>query len=128
MLKLEYSPMALDDMQHLRDYIIAKRGENVAKRILKKMTLDIRRLEEYPLSGVNLGEIIDVPTDYRYMFTEKNYVFYHLEVDKVRVVRVLNEQQGFTLTTNRFAPAPDFYRKNGFIDCDHVLYMGKGIK
>lgn len=81
MLKLEYSPMALDDMQHLRDYIIAKRGENVAKRILKKMTLDIRRLEEYPLSGVNLGEIIDVPTDYRYMFTEKNYVFYHLEVD-----------------------------------------------
>ncbi len=34
---------------------------------------------------------------------------------------------GFTLTTNRFTPAPDFYRKNGFVDCDHVLYMGKGI-
>lgn len=71
--------------------------KNVAKRILKKMTLDIRRLEEYPLSGVNLGEIIDVSTDYRYMFTEKNYVFYHLKVDKVRVVRVLNEQQGYML-------------------------------
>lgn len=34
---------------------------------------------------------------------------------------------GFTLTTNRFAPAPAFYKKNGFIDYDHVLYMGKVI-
>lgn len=34
---------------------------------------------------------------------------------------------GFTLTTNRFAPAPNFYRKNGFVDCDHVLYMGKEV-
>lgn len=34
---------------------------------------------------------------------------------------------GFTLTTNRFAPAPKFYRKNGFVDCDHVLYMGKEV-
>jgi toxin ParE1/3/4 len=92
MPKLEYSPKALDDMQHLRDYIKTNWGENVAKKILKKMTLDIRRLEEYPLSGVDLGKIIDVPTDFRYIVTEKNYVFYHLEVEKVRVVRVLNEQ------------------------------------
>lgn len=97
MPKLEYSPMALDDMQHLRDYIITNWGESVAKRILKKMTLDIRKLEEYPLAGVDLGKIIDVPTDYRYLFTEKNYVFYHLEVDKVRVVRILNEQQDYML-------------------------------
>lgn len=34
---------------------------------------------------------------------------------------------GFTLTTNRFASAPNFYRKNGFVDYDHVLFMGKEI-
>ena len=97
MPKLEYSPMALNDMQHLRDYILANWGENVANRILKKMTSDIRRLEEHSLSGVDLGKIIDVPTDYRYLITEKNYVFYHLEVEKVRVVRVLNEQQDYMM-------------------------------
>ncbi|HSL85448.1 MAG TPA: GNAT family N-acetyltransferase [Bacteroidales bacterium] len=32
---------------------------------------------------------------------------------------------GFTLTTNRFTPAPDFYRKNGFTDAEHVLFMYK---
>lgn len=39
--------------------------------------------------------VYDVPTEYRYLFSEKNYVFYHLEFDKVRIVRVLNEQQDF---------------------------------
>ena len=34
---------------------------------------------------------------------------------------------GFTLTTNRFAPASHFYRKNGFFDAEHVLFMGKEI-
>ena len=32
---------------------------------------------------------------------------------------------GITLSTNRYAPAPDFYRKNGFVDCEHVLFMAK---
>lgn len=32
---------------------------------------------------------------------------------------------GFTLTTNRYAPAPMFYKKNGFVDCEHILFMAK---
>lgn len=97
MPKLEFSPMALEDLQRIRNYIVTNWGENVANKILKKLTSDIRRLEEHPLLGVDLGKIIDVPTDYRYLFTEKNYVFYHLEFDKVRVVRVLNEQQDYMM-------------------------------
>lgn len=34
---------------------------------------------------------------------------------------------GFTLTTNRFSPAPEFYKKNGFINCEHILFMGKEV-
>ncbi len=34
---------------------------------------------------------------------------------------------GFTLSTNRYAPAPNFYRKNGFVDCEHILFMCKEI-
>lgn len=32
---------------------------------------------------------------------------------------------GITLSTNRYAPAPAFYRKHGFADCGHVLFMAK---
>lgn len=34
---------------------------------------------------------------------------------------------GVTLTTNRYAPAPAFYRRLGFQDCEHVLFMAKEI-
>jgi aminoglycoside 6'-N-acetyltransferase I len=36
-----------------------------------------------------------------------------------------NRLAGFTLSTNRFSPAPDFYKKNGFSNADHVLFMYK---
>lgn len=36
-----------------------------------------------------------------------------------------NGLAGITLSTNRYAPAPNFYRKNGFTDCEHVLFMAK---
>jgi len=35
---------------------------------------------------------------------------------------------GITLSTNRYAPAPHFYRKNGFSDCGHVLFMAKEMQ
>lgn len=35
---------------------------------------------------------------------------------------------GMTLSTNRYAPAPDFYRKNGFTDCEHILFMCKEVQ
>lgn len=34
---------------------------------------------------------------------------------------------GVTLSTNRYAPAPDFYRHLGFTDCGHVLFMAKEV-
>jgi len=39
-----------------------------------------------------------------------------------------NGLAGITLSTNKYAPAPDFYRKNGFVDCEHVLFMAKEVK
>ena len=34
---------------------------------------------------------------------------------------------GITLLTNKYTPAPKFYRKNGFVDCEHILYMCKEV-
>lgn len=32
---------------------------------------------------------------------------------------------GFTLTTNRYAPAPQFYKKNEFAECEPIIMMAK---
>ena len=52
MSKVEYSPLALEDLKSINHYITDNWGEGVANRILKKIISDIRRLEQYPLSGV----------------------------------------------------------------------------
>lgn len=32
---------------------------------------------------------------------------------------------GLTLCTNKYAPAPNFYRKNGFVDNEYIMFMYK---
>ena len=34
---------------------------------------------------------------------------------------------GLTLCTNKYAPAPNFYRKNGFADNEAILFMYKEV-
>lgn len=92
---IEYSPAAVKDLQQIRNRILSNWGDDTAKKVLKKITMDIRRLDQYPLSGANLGKLIDISTSYRYIFSEKNYVFYHVEGTNIRIVRILNERQDF---------------------------------
>jgi len=95
MYQLSYSPKSLEDLENIKCNISERHGVDTAKRMLKKMISDIRRLEQFPSSGQDLSRIIAVQTDYWYLFTEKNYVIYRIEGSIVRVVRVLNERQDF---------------------------------
>ena len=40
---------------------------------------------------------------------------------------VSNRLAGITLSTNKYAPAPKFYEKNGFVSCEHVMFMAKEL-
>lgn len=95
MFRLEYSPQALKDFQNIRMYIADEFGDGVAKRIIQKMAKDIRRLEMYPTSGRMLSSVIEVPTDYYYLYSKKNYVFYRIEEESVKIIRILNEKQDY---------------------------------
>lgn len=46
-----------------------------------------------------------------------------------QIEKYINEKglAGITLSTNKYAPVPAFYRKNGFTDCEHVIFMAKEI-
>jgi toxin ParE1/3/4 len=92
---VEYSPKALEDLQKIKAYIIENFGVDAAQKALAKITGSVRRLEEYPSLGVNLGRMIDIPTEYMYTFIERNYVFYRIEGNRVLIVRILNERQDF---------------------------------
>lgn len=95
MYKLEYAPRAMDDMARVKEYITLQHGANVARRSLRRLTSSARRLEKFPEEGPSLEALILVPTDYRYLYIRPNYLFYRIEGNYVKVVRVLSEQQDY---------------------------------
>ena len=66
-----------------------------AKTGVKEITSTARQLERFPEEGPRLDELIGYPTDYRYLVVKPNYVFYRIEGDTVRVIRILSERQDF---------------------------------
>ena len=95
MPKLIYAPRALDDLQGIKTYVAGQFGESRAKASVKEIILTVRQLELFPEEGFRLEDMIEYPTDYRYLVIKPNYVFYRVEGDVVRIIRILNERQDF---------------------------------
>ena len=70
MLKVEYSPKALEDLLKIKSYITINRGENVASQVLKNITSMIETLKTFPHAGKNLGNMLQVTTDYHYVYID----------------------------------------------------------
>ncbi|MBD5519637.1 MAG: type II toxin-antitoxin system RelE/ParE family toxin [Lachnospiraceae bacterium] len=95
MPKLIYTPKALDDLQGIKVYVAKQFGEGKAKVCVKEITSTAKQLELYPGEGPRLKDLIEYPTDYHYLVVKPNYVFYRVEGDTIRVIRILNEKQDF---------------------------------
>ena len=95
-MKVRYTPEALRDLQRISASIMEKfNNETVEKRVLKNIAGAIRGLEVFPYKGVEVQAVVGVLTDYRYIFNEKNYVFYRIEEEEISIIRILNEKQDY---------------------------------
>ena len=95
MPKLIYTPKALDDLRGIKTYVAKQFGEGKAKACAKEITSAAKQLEMFPREGSRLEDLIEYSTDYHYLVVKPNYVFYRVEGDTVRVIRILNEKQDF---------------------------------
>lgn len=95
MKNLEYSPEALSKLKSIKAETTGKYGADLANKIMIKMVKSIRNLQVFEESGTSISDIVGVECDYRYLYTEKNYVFYRIEGEFVKIVNILNEKQDF---------------------------------
>ena len=95
MPKLIYTPKALDDLRGIKTYVAKQFGEGKAKACAKELISAAKQLEMFPGEGSRLEDLIEYSTDYHYLVVKPNYVFYRVEGDTVRVIRILNEKQDF---------------------------------
>ena len=88
MKKIKYTPDAADKLRVLKQTISQQYGTDRAKQITKTITEAIRGLADYETKGPAVSQLFDVMTDYRYLFVSRNYVFYHIEEDYIRVINI----------------------------------------
>ncbi len=95
MKKIDISPLALSDLQIIRQGITMEFGGSVSNKAIKKLMSSIRQLEFFPDSGLDVTSRFGIDCDYRCLITGKNYVFYRIEGESIHVIRVLDERQDF---------------------------------
>ena len=95
MKKIKYTPDAADKLRDMKSTIAAQFGSKKAKEIVGKITQAVRDLAINEEKGPSVEAMFGVPSDYRYIFVSKNYVFYDVESDSIKVINIYNEKEDF---------------------------------
>ena len=95
MKKIEFTPEAIYDLEGIKEKIDAEYGKKIEKEIITGILDDIKRLIKYPKTDIKLFERFGIETDYKCIYSNKNYVFYRIEDSVVKIIRILNEKRDF---------------------------------
>lgn len=95
MKTIKITPLAHSDIEKTKTYLQEEFGESVAKRIIEAIYNDLDKLAVFPQMGVDIFARYGMKTDYLCLITHKNYVFYRIEGDIIRIIRVLDERCDF---------------------------------
>jgi plasmid stabilization system protein ParE len=93
--KLKYSPDASDRLHELDKEITNSHGKPTAHKIISNITKTIRGLQDTPEKGVSVESLLGIPTPYRFLHVEHNYVFYKIENNTILVTAIYNERENF---------------------------------
>ncbi len=95
MKQIKYTPDAADKLRAINKSISTIYGKEKAKEVVGSITNSIRGLEENENIGVSVEKLFDIATNYRYIFVARNYVFYNVEDECIRIINIYNEKEDF---------------------------------
>lgn len=95
MYKVQFSTLAKQDLIKIKCYLEEAFDNEIASEKIRQLLDSIRKFETFPLLGRPLMNVIDIPTDYMYFVVDKNYVFYRLEKETVKIIRIIDTRQDY---------------------------------
>uniref|UniRef100_UPI004056C1C1 type II toxin-antitoxin system RelE/ParE family toxin n=1 Tax=Acetatifactor sp. TaxID=1872090 RepID=UPI004056C1C1 len=95
MKQIDITPRAHEDLADLKAYLLIEFGETCAQRVLGAIYDDIEKLAVFPELGVNILAKHGIVSDYLCLVSHKNCVFYRIEGEFIRVIRVLDERRDY---------------------------------
>jgi toxin ParE1/3/4 len=96
MYELKINPIALNDLIGIKEYISVELDNPIAAlRTIKNIISSYKKLEKFPLMGVNLSTIVDIPTDFRFITSGSYNIFYKVSNRYVQIYRILYAKSDF---------------------------------
>jgi len=90
MAKIEYSPDAFSDLEHIGDYIEQELMSPIAAyNTIDKIQDSIDNLSVFPLMGTQLSTIFDFDSDYRFLVCGNYLAFYRYDEPYVYIDRII---------------------------------------
>ena len=87
----------MDKLKELKKQISASYGSDISKKIVSQIMREIKELQDNPEKGPHVEAVLGIPTVYRFLHVERNYVFYRIEDDTIYVTDIFNEREDFLL-------------------------------
>lgn len=89
-MTLKISPMALQDLKDIREYISVKLcNPTAAERTVRKIISSYSQLTDSPFIGSSLNTKINIATPYRYLVSGNYLVFYKINDDFIEIIRII---------------------------------------
>lgn len=95
MKKIQYTPDAADKLRAIKRKISSEYGSEKAKNVVGKLTYAIRGLVDNAYSGESVEYMFGVASNYRYIFVARNYVFYSIDNECIKIINIYNEKEDF---------------------------------
>ena len=96
MFEVKVSPQAAEDLLEIKDYIENELQNPIAaENTVLNIVEEYEKLADLPEIGIPVERYVDFPTDYKFVLAKNYSIFYRIEDDKVRVIRILYSKRDF---------------------------------
>ena len=96
MFEVKVSPQAAEDLLEIKDYIENElQNPLAAQDTILKIVETYESLSEFPEIGIPVEKYVNFPTDYKFVLANNYSIFYRIQDEIVRVVRILYSRRDF---------------------------------
>ncbi|WP_428769752.1 type II toxin-antitoxin system RelE/ParE family toxin [Treponema sp. HNW] len=96
MYKVQLTPQAVEDLQDIKSYISDElKNPIAAQNTVNKIIETYENLAHFSDKGMPVQKYVSFPTEYRFILADNYSVFYRIENNSIRVIRILYSRSDF---------------------------------
>ena len=96
MFEIKIAPQAAADLLEIKDHIEKELQNPIAARnTVSKIIETYENLTAFPNGGMSVEKYLSFPTDYKFVLANNYSIFYRIEDEVIRIIRILYSRRDF---------------------------------